>query len=358
MAKLISLFLFIPFLSLAQIPNGYYDPVQGLTGNDLMVALHSIIDNHTVISYNNLWNAFYDTDRKSNGKIWDIYTDIPGSTPVYVFTYSTDQCGTYAVEGDCYNREHTWPQSWFNSVSGPVSDLFHIYPTDGKVNGERGDTPYGNVGATVYYTSSNGSQIGITTDLGFNSAVFEPIDEYKGDIARSYFYMTTRYYSEDGGWTNSSATTKSAIKLWQLNVLLTWHHQDPVSSKETARNNVIYSDYQHNRNPFIDHPEWADSIWGQAVNDFVTADVGQKELDYIELYPNPTQQAVFFNLLNNGMASDLKITISDLSGKVMDFEVDKTSDVWSIKTESWDAGIYIISVANSNGVKSYSVIKH
>jgi endonuclease I len=115
----ISVFIFIWSLSFsvfAQIPAGYYDPADGLSGTTLQQALHNIIDGHTVRSYTQLWTDMQTTDKKANGKVWDMYSDIPGSTPPYEFTFVSDQCGTYAVEGDCYNREHSFPKS-FNSYA-------------------------------------------------------------------------------------------------------------------------------------------------------------------------------------------------------------------------------------------------
>lgn len=355
--KMTLLFIILPLLFLAQIPSGYYNPAQGLSGNALKVALHGIIDNHTVISYNGLWNCYSTTDKKPNGKVWDMYTDIPSGTPVYEFTFNSDQCGSYSVEGDCYNREHTWPQSWFNSESGPVSDLFHVYPTDGKVNGERDNFPYGNVGTTIYFQSSNGSKLGITTDLGYNTVVFEPIDEYKGDLARNYFYMSTRYYSEDNDWTSSGATIKSEIKAWQLNVLLNWHHQDPVSAKETTRNNVVYSNYQHNRNPFIDHPEWADSIWLQTVNDFVTAGINEENgLDFISLYPNPVQDKIYLDVQN--LPSDFALKITEINGKEMDVNPFKEENLLQIDVQNWEKGMYFVCIGTDHSFRVLNFVKY
>ena len=358
----LTLFAFPLFVN-AQIPAGYYNSAQGLSGNSLLVALHNIIDNHTVVSYNNLHDAYFDTDKLPSGKVWDIYSDVPGGTAAYYYSFTSgDQCGSYAVEGDCYNREHTWPQSWFSSSNGPQSDLFHVMPSDGKVNGERGNTPYGNVGSTVYFTSTNGSLLGITTDLGFNSAVFEPIDEYKGDLARNYFYMSTRYNSEDGAWTTSSATNKSTILPWQLNVLLTWHHNDPVSSKEIARNNVIYNDYQNNRNPFIDNPHWADSIWLATVNNFIiSADIEENnELNKISLFPNPSTGNVFLNV--GSISTDYLVDISDINGRKMDpiaigFESSLEYDFIKINSDSWQKGFYFVKVFTEKGAKNFSFVK-
>ena len=247
----------------AQIPSGYYNNAEGKSGNALKIALHDIIKGHTSISYNpGIWNAFKILDRRTDNTdyVWDIYSDIPNGTPKYFFVMGDKQCGSYNQEGDCYNREHSWPQSWFNEESTPKTDLHHIFPTDGKVNGERGNLPYGVVGNATW-TSKNGSKIGSCTTSGYTGTVFEPIDAYKGDLARAYFYMSVRYYSEDSGWITSGMTNKSEILPWAMTMLLSWNELDPVSDKERNRNNLIYSNYQHNRNPFIDHPEYARMIW-------------------------------------------------------------------------------------------------
>ena len=236
----------------AQIPNGYYNTAEGKTGDELKIALHNIIKGHHEVSYGGLLDAFAYTDCKPNGKIWDIYSNIE-------YSLNTGLCGDYAQEGDCWNREHTWPQSWFNDQTTPRCDLFHVYPTDGYVNNRRGSLPYGEVNNPTY-TSGNGSKLGKCSTAGYNGTVFEPIDEYKGDIARSYFYMSVRYYSEDDSWSTSSMTNKSVIKDWAMTMLLRWSDEDPVSQKEIDRNNAVYG-YQNNRNPFIDHPEYAHIIW-------------------------------------------------------------------------------------------------
>ena len=236
----------------AQIPSGYYNNANGKTGDELKVALHNIIKGHHVVSYAGLLNAFAYTDCKPNGKIWDIYSNIE-------YSLSTGLCGDYEQEGDCWNREHTWPQSWFNESTTPRSDLFHVYPTDGYVNGQRSNYPYGEVNHPIY-TSGNGSKLGPCVTSGYSGRVFEPIDEYKGDIARGYFYMSVRYYSEDSDWGTSGMTNKSEILPWAMTMLLRWSDEDPVSDKEIARNNAVYG-YQNNRNPFIDHPEYARMIW-------------------------------------------------------------------------------------------------
>jgi endonuclease I len=245
-----------------QIPNGYYSAAEDKTGLELKIALYNIIKGHTIVSYDGLWNAFKFTDKKTNGKVWDMYSDIPGGTPPYEYTFTTNQCGNYNSEADCYNREHSMPKSWFNDASPMYSDLFHLYPTDGWVNGKRSNYPFGRVGSPTW-TSLNGSKLGNSNYPGYSGVVFEPRDEYKGDFARTYFYMVTRYHNVVQNWSSDMLANNQfpAFTTWALNLLMEWHEADPVSQKEIDRNNVVYSSYQNNRNPFIDHPEYADLIW-------------------------------------------------------------------------------------------------
>jgi endonuclease I len=241
-------------ITFAAIPSGYYDDAAGLSGNDLRLALHNIIDGHTVKTYDQVWAAFATTDLKANGKIWDMYTGIE-------FTYAVDQQSNDGEVYTVYNREHSWPKSWANESVPMVTDIFHLYPTQAYANSYRNNNAYGEVGASVTYTTQNGSKLGqARTGLGFVGTVFEPIDEYKGDLARTYFYMSTRYYTEDAGWDVSDMTDKCELKDWAVSMLLNWHNDDPVSRKELDRIEAVYA-IQVNRNPFIDHPEYVDSIW-------------------------------------------------------------------------------------------------
>ncbi|MBT3251587.1 MAG: endonuclease I [Candidatus Marinimicrobia bacterium] len=253
-------FFILTAYSFAEIPDGYYDNAFGEEGEGLQSALHNIIDNHNVQSYGSLHGHYETTDDKPDGTVWDMYSDVPGGTPPYIYNFtSSDQCGNYGGEGDCYNREHSWPKSWFNDASPMKTDLFHVYPTDGYVNGMRGNYPYGEVG-NASWTSQNGSKRGSCSFPGYSGTVFEPIDEYKGDLARTYFYMSTRYYNEDSSWDNNGMVNGADLLPWAVNLLISWHEADPVSLKEVDRNDAVYQ-IQNNRNPFIDHPEWVSCIW-------------------------------------------------------------------------------------------------
>ncbi len=269
MKKRISLFYIFLCATLilkAQIPTGYYDDAENLNGFVLKTSLYNIIKGHTDRGYDALWSFYIsnetDTYYEKDGTILDMYSENPTGADPYNFTPSSDQCGSYSGEGSCYNREHSFPKSWFGDVSPMKNDVHHIFPTDGKVNSLRGNYPYGNVG-TATTTSQNGSKVGSAkSDLGYSGTVFEPIDEFKGDFARAHFYMATRYENVIKGWSSDvlDGTDSTVFEEWALNLLYTWHKNDPVSQKEIDRNNKAYT-YQGNRNPFVDHPEYVDSIW-------------------------------------------------------------------------------------------------
>jgi hypothetical protein len=152
------------------------------------------------------------------------------------------------------------------------TDLYHLYPTDGYTNGQRGNYPFGETD-NPNWTSTNGSKRGSCSYPGYTGTIFEPIDEYKGDFARTYFYMITRYKNIVNIW-SSPMLDEDGFSEWALSLLLDWHSQDPISDKETNRNNEVYN-IQNNRNPFIDHPEYVSDIWENTsgVNSYYTSDV-------------------------------------------------------------------------------------
>lgn len=261
--------LLLPAFLLAQPPVGYYNAAVGKTEAALKTALSSIISAGTVdVGYDGLYNVYKTSDNLPSGKVWDMYSIKADGTANYYFTHSTDKCGSYSAEGNCYNREHTFCDSWLGAASPQRSDAHHILPTDGYVNNRRSSYPHGKVGS-VSWTSSNGSKLGTSdASTGYSGTVFEPIDEFKGDFARMYFYVATRYESKIAGWAGNgsaaeilSGNTYPAFKTWFYTLLLQWNAQDPVSQKEINRNNAI-AVYQKNRNPYIDYPDLANYIWG------------------------------------------------------------------------------------------------
>ncbi|MEU1080908.1 endonuclease [Streptomyces sp. NPDC005908] len=224
----------------------YYDGAEGKTGEALKSALNSIISDQTKLSYSAVWDALKETDEdpSNSGNVILLYSGVSRSKSL-----------NGGDVGD-WNREHVWAKSHgdFGTSTGPGTDIHHLRPADVQVNSVRGNKDFDNGGSAV----ANGG--GSLTD----SDSFEPRDAVKGDVARMIFYMAVRYEGTDG-WPdlepNGSVNNGSAPYIGKLDVLKAWNEQDPPDAFEQRRNDVIHESYQHNRNPFIDHPEWVESIW-------------------------------------------------------------------------------------------------
>lgn len=269
---LISLVLCASFALAEEMPEGYYNDINGLKDGELKGTLKSIIRDHTAISYgSSTWEVFYYSDRDENGYCMDMYCDEWNQ-----FTSP----GT-AVSG-C-NIEHSFAKSWWGgSTNDAYKDCYHLNPSNSTANSARSNYPLGVPEKDI--KTSGSLKIGKRhhEELNVDHGVFEPKDEYKGDFARAYFYMATCYGKDkDGnydqvcskyqGWRldNKDVGSKFAMQNdnylefqpWEQEVLITWHRQDPVSVKEIKRADAV-SDFQHNRNPFIDYPFLAEYIWG------------------------------------------------------------------------------------------------
>lgn len=275
-------FAIIPCLVLSlshgysQGPANYYDSAVGKSCAALKSALKYIItQSHTPISDNNLLTQYALTDIKprevgtgSTSVIWDIYADNPNGSDPYNYDPSSQNCGNYNSEGDCYNKEHTVPKSWSDDDEVAEGDYHHVVPSDGWVNSKRSNFPFGVIFGNADYISLNGSKLGSSGIAGITGKVFEPIDEYKGDMARCFFYFITRYQDQvKTKWADNSqvfaADSFPTVNINYLPLMLAWHMADPVSDKELIRNEGGFT-YQGNRNPFIDHPEYVDAIWNSS----------------------------------------------------------------------------------------------
>ena len=274
MKKFTTLLLGFMFsLALAQAPAGYYNGTEGLTGAALKTKLSEIITaGHKDNGYDGLYNGYPTTDSdhfyENDGTVLDMYSENPTGTDPYTYRHGIKKCGNYSVEGDCYNREHIVPQSFFNQQSPMRGDIHFVRPTDGKVNGMRSNYPFGAVNSPSF-TSKNGTKVGPSSSPGYGGTVAEPIDEFKGDIARMVFYFVTRYESRLSSFSTGNMLGGSpypGLQAWEKDVLLAWSIQDPVSPTEIERNNASHV-FQKNRNPFIDHPEWVQLIWGSQTVD-------------------------------------------------------------------------------------------
>ncbi len=264
-------FLFVVFFCfsfslLAQAPSGYYDAADGKSGAQLKTCMSQIIHNYVSADYDGFtavyWgNVYYkNTDWNSGGYFWDMY--------------SNEQRTTY--NSSLMSREHCLPRSWWE-VGGDYgtanSDLHNLYPSDYTANSKKSNYPLGQVG-TISWTN-NVVKLGDNTYSGYSGTVFEPADEYKGDFARTYFYMVTCHEDYANRWTSEATSTMldnnsyPVFKTWALNMLLEWARQDPVSQKEIDRNNAVYA-IQQNRNPFIDFPDLFEYIWGTKTSDVLS----------------------------------------------------------------------------------------
>lgn len=261
----------------ADIPTGYYANAIGKQNEALMTALEGIIYTHSLLSYDYMWIAYDVTDVGSDGYYIDMYSNCKYNNQ------SAHVAGASYV-GEGINREHSFPKSWFGGEVSPMfTDLTMLIPTDAFVNQRRSNYPYGVCGGTdavTYTTPELGvtmlGKLGTSTYDGYSAKVFEPDDEYKGDFARIYFYMVTCYKSVVGSWPGCdqldyASNNYKAFSSWSMQMLMEWHRADPVSQKEINRNEAVYSE-QGNRNPYVDHPELAEYIWGTKQNESWTGE--------------------------------------------------------------------------------------
>ncbi len=252
----------------ASIPDGYYDGVNGKKGADnILNALQTCISkNYNEIIYSALEDHYLNTDFYAD-TLWDMYSTCR-------FTMAEANKAQKAV-CDGWNKEHVCCQSWLGS--GPmVSDMFNVYPTDARVNNLRSNYPYGVVGTNKGISGDPDhhalGKLGTSALTGAGSnTVYEPDDRYKGDFARTFFYMVARYRNNILNSGNGSAMFSSSptnLTSYSLSFLLSWHRNDPVSQKEIDRNQGVYGE-QNNRNPFIDYPDLVEYIWGTKVGQTV-----------------------------------------------------------------------------------------
>lgn len=299
------LFIALQFITLslfAQGPNNtgtYYQSANGKKGKALKTAMFYIIKTHTQLSYDGLWIAFRTTDKREDGKVWDMYSDKTN----YVFG-SSAQGANYSKEGVSYNREHSFPKSWFGGKTKPMyTDLVHLVPTDGYVNNRRGNLPFGETNGNTYKSNNSFSKVGSCTYPGYTGIVFEPNDMYKGDFARIYFYMATAYEDKIANWNAgefapvASHDSYKPYKDWQMNMLMEWAKKDPVSQKEIDRNKGIQQQ-QNNRNPFVDYPGLEEYIWGSMQNVAFSYDnyQGVASIPFIEFEAEPIYPKGWYNL--------------------------------------------------------------
>lgn len=342
-------------------PTDYYLNADNKAGNMLRAALTAIIENHTDVGYGGLYDVYVTADNL-DGKVWDMYSTCS-------FNHKTDKCGgSIPSICACYNREHSIPQSWFGSKTPMKSDAFHIYPTDGKVNAHRENFPYGECSGGAKLDDKERGRLGGSTFAGYNGTVFEPDDEYKGDFARTYFYMAICYsgisfnqdkqnYGKVCFTYDASATPKTDLTAYSISLFLKWHRNDPVSAKETTRNDAVYT-YQHNRNPFIDHPELAEYIWGSKKGEVWTVAASGTDMpnaDDCTVYPIPAKDRIWVNIA--GYSSEFDYEIHNLSA--MSVASGSASSGNPIDVSALTEGFYLLLIKTNNCliVKKIAIVK-
>jgi endonuclease I len=333
--------LFFLLLSLvipiwAQAPDGYYDSADGKKDAELKTALFNIIKNHTQLEYYTSSTYFLTTDwhpattQYPNGYFWDMYSN----------NKRTVWSGM--------NREHSMPKSWWSAspeTTVAYSDLHNLYPSDATANSAKLNYGLGEVtGTPVFY---NGVvKVGTNGFTGYTGNVFEPADDYKGDFARDYMYVVTCYEDYANNWRSLGTSSMllggiyPVFRPWAVNLLLKWHRQDPVSIKEIDRNNAVYG-FQLNRNPFIDHPELAEFIWGKYMSSPWAIDGTLPEED-IPLTPHPNPASSTLTVKVN-KPTESTFFIESLSGIVMKtgkFAADGTLTVDDLRNDMYLLVVY------------------
>lgn len=258
----------IPTISAEEMPTGYYSSIEGKKDKDLKSAIRVVIRPHTVIPYGkgaeNTWGVFFYSDRNEQGYCMDMYCD------------DWQLLSTPGMVADGCNIEHSFAKSWWGGAKNDAyQDCYHLNPSNATANSSRSNYPLGVPTQDLKDQAVTGSlRVGKATYAGQTFWVFEPKDEYKGDFARAYFYMAT-CYGDELTWRKDNTDVGSYFAMrasndseeylefldWEIDILLAWHRQDPVSEKEINRQDAV-SDFQHNRNPYIDYPELVEYIWG------------------------------------------------------------------------------------------------
>jgi len=339
---LISVIQIFSSLIYSQIPNGYYNGMDTLLGNSLKVALHNIIKGHTEFPYTSrttdLWDILKQTDKDPNdsNKVILFYTG-----------WSVDAAQEWN-NGSGWSREHIWSKSRgaFGTSRGAGTDAHHLRPADPSVNSAKNNrwfdtcfNPY----------LDNGTYTGCFTSS--TNWVWQPRDEVKGDVARMIFYMATRY---EGGkeepdlelidYLPVDNNTSDPVYA-KLNTLIQWHNEDSVDNWERNRNDIIYYNFQNNRNPFIDHPEYVGLIWGNYVGIS-----NEESSSNFKIYPNPTNNLIKIEIENyNG---SIESELYDFTGKLLE-----TTNHTNLSLADYPSGIYSLKVTYGDKVKEVKVIK-
>lgn len=369
----LTIFLTLTLSVSGAIPEGYYSSLDGLTSANLKTALHNIICQDTThyLGYGSntghTWQGFYSTDRDpATNEVIDMYSD---SARYFASNYVA--LG-YPGFGMTIQIEHSVPKSWWgcdiNHPDCAARDLNHLYPSDGKYNDYKSDNPLGVVTGKPAHTNGV-SKIGTGTYDGYTGTVFEPADKYKGDFARGYFYIATAYQHYTNKWVLSApgimmeADTYPTLKPWAIQLLLQWTRQDPVSQKELTRVENVFA-IQKNRNPFIDHPELIEYIWGNKKDsvyrlaDHPSAtspltETVRPAAHKLSISPNPAKGQIHLSI--NGDTGSYQYTIYSMTGSIV---LSGNASASTINISGFKSGVYscIVKTASEKLVSKLIVL--
>jgi len=336
--------LFIQSSIFAQIPIGYYDNAEGETGENLKNALYNIIKGHTEFPYTDdpetdVWDILKETDRdpENPNNVIELYTG-----------WSIEASQEWNL-GSGWSREHVWSKSRgdFGTSEGAGTDVHHLRPADPLTNSAKNNRWFDNSDEPYL---SGGEYTGCFKNN--ENWTWQPRENVKGDVARMIFYMATRYEGENGepdleviNYIPSDNSTSEPVYAL-LNTLLQWHLEDDVDEWEQNRNNIIYN-YQGNRNPFIDHPEFVTLIWGDPIN------VPEIEQPTIKIFPNPTTTNI---TINTGENSFTEVRVYTVQSELVDV-VQANNQSITINLDGYQSGIYIIKIIQNDKTQIQKIIK-
>lgn len=328
------------------------------------------------IDYAQVDNNYNLTDLKASEigggqAIVDRYcTENPNGTDYCVFRYSTNFCMTTPPDTSqcvCYNKEHAFPKSWFGSTYPAYSDMHFVWPADNRTNMTKSNFTIG-YAKNVYFSSKNGSKVGVSDNaknFGYTSSnVFEPIDSFKGDFARAYLYVVTRYLDSLNAWKGRSTadyvlagSAYPGFDPWILQLCVQWHKLDPPSAFEKSRNDAVYS-IQGNRNPYVDYPHWVEKVFGVNGNSAgcVPAAVKQYRPADFKLYPNPANGLVTL-IWNDPVKNTATLQVADILGRICREEKLQagTKDL-QLDISALPKGMYWIQVGDAADVSAVPLI--
>jgi Endonuclease I/Secretion system C-terminal sorting domain len=318
-------------------PSGYYASLNGLSGNVLKQAVQEIIANpnevrvHTYGDVNDIIQTA-DQNPENSNEVFLIYTEESRS--------KLDIQSTSSIVGK-WNREHIYPQSRGNYAAGLDYDLFpdginewllssasdigagltdahHIRAVDGQENSSRNNKDFG---------------------LGdYNGPSGSTVNSWKGDVARSLFYMAVRYNGLS--LVNGNPADATIGQLGDLATLLQWNQLDPADDFEMNRNNYIYT-WQKNRNPFIDYPNLANYIWGANVGQVWSTNLASNDfsLQSVNFFPNPAKDYFIISGLNETSKLEIYNVIGE---KVLEQTIENDSKI----EINWSSGIYFVKITS------------